>query len=94
MRLTKKEVSSIKNIIFSFDPDAFIYLFGSRVNNKAKGGDIDLLIISSKLEDKEIRQIKIKLYDTIGYQKIDILLARDENESALVKIAIEEGVRL
>ena len=49
MRLTKKEADVIRRQVILFDPDAKIYLFGSRVNDSAIGGDIDILVISDKI---------------------------------------------
>ncbi|MBU0455630.1 MAG: nucleotidyltransferase domain-containing protein [Gammaproteobacteria bacterium] len=48
MRLTPFEVQTIKSIIQKHDPNAKIYLFGSRVNDQARGGDIDLLTQAPK----------------------------------------------
>lgn len=42
MRLTKQEVQIIKSAILQVDPEARIFLFGSRVDDQKKGGDIDL----------------------------------------------------
>lgn len=93
MRLSEGERKSIKNIILELDPQANIYLFGSRVDDKKKGGDIDLLVISSLITDKNRREIKLKLYDAIGEQKIDLLIAADTKEP-FVRIALEGGVPL
>jgi predicted nucleotidyltransferase len=49
MRLTEGEVSAIKESVHLFDPDAKIYLFGSRADDMKKGGDIDLIIISKRI---------------------------------------------
>ena len=49
MRLTDLETEVIKKAIYSLDQHAEIYLFGSRVDERLKGGDIDLLIISKNL---------------------------------------------
>ena len=53
MRLTEAERNSIRTIIFHLDPEAQIYLFGSRTDDKKRGGDIDLLILSAKISEKE-----------------------------------------
>lgn len=90
MRLSEKEKQSIKDVILELDSEALIYLFGSRVHDEKKGGDIDLLILSSKITEKNRRQIKLKLYDALGEQKIDLLIASDKSEP-FVKIAVETG---
>lgn len=80
MRLTKKEISAIKNNILSFDQDAKIYLFGSRVNDLAKGGDIDLLVISDKIGFTEKIKIKTKIFKEIEEQKLDLVVKKDFND--------------
>lgn len=77
MRLSEKEKSAIVQAIHSIDPNAEIYLFGSRADDKKKGGDIDLLILSQTLGRGDKRKIKFELFEAIGEQKIDILIAMD-----------------
>jgi len=48
MRLEKTDIESIKKVILSKALDAKIYLFGSRVDDAKKGGDIDLFIKTSQ----------------------------------------------
>jgi predicted nucleotidyltransferase len=43
MHITMAEHQAIRQAITEVDPEATIYLFGSRANNNARGGDIDLL---------------------------------------------------
>jgi len=93
MRLTKLEVESIKDSIYRFDPDAKIILFGSRVDDTKRGGDIDLLVLSEKITSRERRRIKINLYDKIGEQKIDMIVT-PEITTAFHKIALSEGIEL
>jgi len=40
MRLTTAEHQAIRQAITKVDPEASIYLFGSRANDNARGGDI------------------------------------------------------
>ena len=91
MRLPHQD--QIKQIILSFDPDAEIYLFGSRVDDSKKGGDIDLLILSSVLDFKAKQRILIKLYDLLGEQKIDILIRKDIDDPFTAH-AHETGIKL
>jgi predicted nucleotidyltransferase len=46
MRLSKDEVKILKNTLHTLNSDAKLYLFGSRLYDNKKGGDIDLLIVS------------------------------------------------
>lgn len=93
MRLTPKEISSIKTCIKEFDPAAKVYLFGSRTRDNEKGGDIDLLIITDKIHLEEKIKLKLKLYDALGEQKIDILIPDKENKS-FVELVLKDGILL
>ncbi len=83
MRLTKQERQAIKETFIDVFNSGKIYLFGSRVDDSKKGGDIDLYIeldgsLDAKtLLDKKI-EFKLKLYNKIGEQKIDIVFAKDK----------------
>ncbi len=79
MRLTKLQIDTLIAATHrSFGESAKIWLFGSRVDDSKKGGDIDLYIET----DKEIGVVAVKLemlcsiWDVFGEQKIDILVRR------------------
>ena len=93
MRLTDFEISSIRQTVHTLDTDAVIYLFGSRADDDKRGGDIDLLIISDKLSPAAAGQVRWRLWELIGEQKIDIVIAKDDSEP-FVRIALKEGVLL
>ncbi len=93
MRLKQKEIQNIKDVVREYDPDAQIYLFGSRADDTKKGGDIDLLIFSGILSEHDKRRIRLNLYDRLGEQKIDIIIARDLT-GPFIRMAYEEGVAL
>ena len=48
MRVKSEHVIFFKQSIKKYLPEADVYFFGSRVNDKLKGGDIDLLVIKKK----------------------------------------------
>jgi predicted nucleotidyltransferase len=93
MRITAAERTYIKNVFLELDPEALVYLFGSRADDSKKGGDIDLLVLSNKITENERRKIKLRLYDGLGEQKIDLIIAEDTS-LPFVRIALESGVLL
>ena len=60
------------------DKNAKVYLFGSRVDDSKKGGDIDLIISSDKITKDDIYKIKSIMFNKLDEQKIDILIT-DKN---------------
>ncbi len=96
MRLTPYEIESIKKAFKESFGDGKIYLFGSRVDDTKRGGDIDLYLVPTKKFDNERkRKIKflIKLDEHIGEQKIDVVLAKDKNR-LIEQEALKYGVEL
>ena len=72
MRLSKKEVLFIKNIIKAKDSQARIFLYGSRIDDNLKGGDIDLFIISEAMGFSDKIDILIELEKKLGDRRIDL----------------------
>jgi len=75
MRLSQHQCQAI---IFAtqsvFGDSAKVWLFGSRLDDLKRGGDIDLLLFSDQPIENETTQMaifKYKLYQAIGEQKID-----------------------
>jgi uncharacterized protein len=93
VRLAPNEIKAIKDSVQTLDPNAKIYLFGSRTDIHKKGGDIDLLILSQTLTYDDKLRIKIKLFELIGEQKIDLLIAK-ETTSPFVQLALTTGILL
>lgn len=76
MRITNLEKKVFLKTIQNYDPIADIYLFGSRVDDSLKGGDIDLLIASDILGFSEKISILTDIKRIIGDQKIDLLIMK------------------
>ena len=74
MRLTNDEVNTLKDSLSRLSKTAQLFLFGSRVDDTKRGGDIDLLVVSSELTLRDLRKIKFDFFDNFGEQKIDIVL--------------------
>ena len=93
MRLSEVERQAIKGAIGTRDPEAEVYLFGSRVDDSARGGDIDLLVLSEKIDLMKKLDILVDLFKQLGDRKIDLVVASDLSRP-FARIAISAGVRL
>jgi predicted nucleotidyltransferase len=95
MRLTPAQIDTIKNILGQYDPKGEVIVFGSRVKDDRKGGDIDLLMQSSQ-------QITVKQQMQANWQlevaldtHVDLLLRNPgQPEEPIHTIALKQGVRL
>jgi predicted nucleotidyltransferase len=93
MRLANEEQSVISDTIYQSDADAQIYLFGSRVDDAAKGGDIDLLVLSKRIDLMTKLDILVQLHQKLGDRKIDIAVYPDAIRP-FPRMVMREGVRL
>ncbi len=94
MRLAKWEVKEIKKAAkLVFGEKVKVILFGSRVYDNKKGGDIDLYVITDNPSYEKKGKFWIELQERLGEQKIDIILSEDSNRS-IEKTALKEGVEL
>ncbi len=95
MRLTDFEIKSIKQTFLEVFEDGEIYLFGSRVDDSLKGGDIDLYIKVKENQDLLYKKIQFlaKIKEKIGDQKIDVVISKDETR-IIEQEAIIKGIKL
>ncbi len=93
MRLSDQEQAEIRQAITRIDGQAAIYLYGSRVDDAAKGGDIDLLVLSSHIDLMAKLDILAQLHKALGERKIDLAIYPDDSRS-FARIAMQSGVRL
>ncbi|MDP3431232.1 MAG: hypothetical protein Q8R89_12995 [Desulfomicrobium sp.] len=80
MRLSEHERHIIRTVAEEvFGPDARVMLFGSRVDDAKRGGDIDLFVETADISDILAKQIRfaVQLQMRLGEQKIDIVVASD-----------------
>jgi predicted nucleotidyltransferase len=96
MRLTTEQITVIKQKANSiFGKNAEVFLFGSRVDDTKKGGDIDLYIQSSDKNNLWQKKIDflVQLKLTIGDQKIDVVISKDKSR-LIEQEAVKSGIKL
>lgn len=95
MRLAPEAAAAIREEVTQVDRAAEAYLFGSRADDGARGGDIDLLVVSDRLTFRDVMRIRRRILDRIGQQQLDLLVRRrDQLQEPLAAAALESGVRL
>jgi len=94
MRLTTYEIKAIKQTFLDIFQSGQIYLFGSRVDDSLKGGDIDLYI---QTDNSEVLIKKVKflsqIKQMIGDQKIDVIISKDKSR-VIEQEALNNGIKL
>ncbi len=98
MRLTEYEIKAIKSSFLEVFGAGSIYLFGSRVDDGKRGGDIDLYLVpNEELSRDQLLEKKIdflvSVKNLIGEQKIDVIIATDESR-LIEQEASTKGVKL
>ncbi len=94
VRLTQREINTIKTSILSIDTDAKVFLFGSRTDSSKRGGDIDILILSKLLTRKEISQIRWSFFERFGEQKMDIVIDDGTLRTPFVRMIFPKAIQL
>ena len=96
MRLNKEYIKAIKEVIQNHFSNAKIYLFGSRVDDTKKGGDIDLYVeVDKKPHFLDKPQILADIKKKIKEQKIDLVFNYPNKKEELIdKKAKQNGVLL
>lgn len=99
MRLTTEQANTIRCIAREeAGADSVVRLFGSRLDDAARGGDIDLLLETSHPIDNPAllsARIAARLMRALGGRHVDVLLSAPNLETLPIHtIAVSEGVRL
>lgn len=93
MRLTESERQTIRQTVSDLTGGrARAIVFGSRLNDEARGGDIDLLVESAEAVDQPARLaalIGARLEAQLGEQRIDVLI----DAPNLKRLPVHESAR-
>jgi predicted nucleotidyltransferase len=93
MRLRPFEQQAIRETVREFLPHAKVFLYGSRADDAKRGGDIDLMIVDTNPVSRAVvNDIRWKLWERIGEQKIDILGEQEGNFSTFATMVSFDAV--
>lgn len=95
MRLSEQAAEAIVDAVRAADPKAEVWLYGSRVDDTARSGDIDVLVISDTLTFGDIVRLRRVILDRIGWQQLDLTVRRrDQLSDPFVMLCMTNGVKL
>lgn len=99
MRITDQQAQQIKSIVTeSFGKEAHVWLFGSRANDNAKGGDVDILVTTTNNIDEPVSmsaKVSVKLTRIFNGRKVDVVVeAPNIKQQPIFEVAKATGVRL
>ena len=99
MRLTPAQINTIKSTAQAvLGDDVQVTLFGSRVHDEQKGGDVDLLLeVPQAIAEPALMSARVaaRVSRSMHGRKVDVLLkAPNLQEQAIHRIAQQEGIRL
>lgn len=99
MRLNNNQIETIRQTVEELAGEGTkVSLYGSRINDNARGGDIDLLVeVKHQVDDQAWLSAKLsgRISRLLGGQKIDvILIAPNLKRFPIHDIAKKEGVIL
>lgn len=105
MRLSTDQIQAIcQAATTAFGQGTSVWLFGSRVDDSKRGGDIDLLVrphvrtAADAAEPQQAFMQKIKmlnlLENSLGERKIDLVVEQTQDSRPIVEVAHKTGIKL
>jgi len=105
MRLSTNQIQAIRQAATAaFGQGTSVWLFGSRVDDAKKGGDIDLLvcpqtqIASDAVVGQQTFMQKIKMLTLLerhlGERKVDLVVEQPQDKRLIVEVAHKTGIKL
>ena len=99
MRLTEEQIEAIRiSVNEVYGLGAQVWLFGSRVDERRRGGDIDLLVRPAATHIRPSLASKVRFLNIlerrIGERKVDVIVEVADDSRPIVRVAHETGVLL
>ena len=95
MRLTTSQIETIRQAARqNFGADASVWLFGSRVDDARRGGDVDLYIEPTQKNTlMSALRCKIALEDSLDLH-VDLIVKEPGKDKPIYQLAKTQGVQL
>lgn len=94
MRLTPAQIDTIQSTVHAvLGEGAQVTLFGSRVHDEQKGGDVDLYVETAQPDLMKKIRCKVSLQDQLDLP-VDLIVKPHGDRSPIAMIAKQEGIRL
>ncbi|MBV5346915.1 nucleotidyltransferase domain-containing protein [bacterium] len=94
MRLSQAQQEVIRaTCMATFNYDTNIWIFGSRLNDAQRGGDIDLYVETGPHRLMDELRCKIRLEDELQIP-VDLIVRKPDDTSPIATIAKQKGHRL
>jgi predicted nucleotidyltransferase len=95
MRISEAQHQFIINFWEQQFAEVKVYLFGSRIDDNLKGGDIDLAIVGNE-KPTTLQRAKFKTgFDfAFGEQKVDLVYINPSKPTAFAKYILETAILL
>ena len=99
MRLSTDQIQAVRYAATAtFGQDTQVWLFGSRVDDAKKGGDIDLLVrpVPAAIDQPFTKKVKMLtlLERLLGERKIDLVIELPQDLRPIVAVAHATGIQI
>jgi predicted nucleotidyltransferase len=95
MRISLQEIDFLKKELSAILDQPVIYLFGSRLDDDKKGGDLDIMVLAKrKLTWKEKAKVRWRFFEKFGEQKLDIISFALEEKNTFKEIVLRQGEKI
>ncbi len=97
MRISQEQASKIRQLVQNtVGEGSKVWLFGSRVDDAKRGGDVDLYVEVAKACDLPRKlSLMSEIQKSMGLRKVDLLIKTDADpEKPIHATAKSEGVQL
>ena len=94
MRLSAIELKAIRATLAAADPLGRIYLYGSRVDDTRRGGDIDVFLEATRAIDLKTALTLQHRLSSVCDTKVDLLIKTPDQEEMPIHQIARHGIQL